>query len=197
MSLAVKIPINVLAVCVVALSSVACSNDSAEYDRPLRNDGVTERRPEVRPEDIKVPESEDLSATVHRTITFAGDSSELDQAAEKSLEGMVNALNEDLTTQVTVRTVDANDVSAGDASRLSAERAEAVKEYLLDQGIEVADIRVDKFSAREFQSSMTDQDQQNQSSPEHAVNESMDNASSAERSAEQEVIITVVSTGAQ
>lgn len=199
MSHSVKAPLKHLALCVIVLGPVACSNDNVERDWPLRNDGVVEGQPEIRSGDmIDAPISEDLSATVHRTIAFAGDSSQLDQTAQKSLEGMLNALNQDLTTQVTVRTVDPNDVSAGDASRLSAERAEAVKEYLVDKGIEVADIQVDKFSSREFHSSQNSEDAQNESSQEQAVNAPQNQeAISAESSAEQEVVITLVSTSAQ
>lgn len=135
-----------------------------------------------------------LPAVAHRTITFVGSSTQLSSAAEKSLERMTMSLNSDLSTHMIIRTVDPNDVSVDEVSQLTARRVEALKGFLERHGVSVVDVRLDQYSAREFTSAQDSQFAQKGVRAETATDDPQAGASGSDPRAEQEVVITIVST---
>lgn len=198
--------LSIVAPGVLVFSLAGCSDDRAEHsDSGVQGQAGTEQAAgqglEEREQTMQTQaglygagqgeQDQALAATVHRTITFAGDSTELDDMAEQSLERMAESLNEDLSTQVTVRTVDANDVSQSDASGLNDERVETVKKFLEEKGVNVADIRLDRYDAREFVD--TQAGSQHDESDVQTESPEMVDGRDDQQQAEQDVVITIVS----
>lgn len=137
-------------------------------------------------------QTEALPATAHRTVRFTGDSTELDANARQSLESLADALNGDLSTVVVVRTVDPNDVSAGEPDPRSQQRIEAVELFLQQQGIQIAQLRADRYSSREFESSKNSEDVQEDMQATSGLSE-LEETEPTEIS-QQEVVVTIVSS---
>lgn len=156
----------------------------ARDQQPVEKTEVGDYEPERGARDEVRP------ATAHRTITFVDDSVQLSEAAKKSLERMARSLNSDLSTHMIVRTVDPNDVSVDGVSQLANKRAEALKALLESHGVNIVDVHIDEYSSREL---VRFQDSEGAQS-EATRGEIKDSASEYERRAEQEVVITVVST---
>lgn len=135
---------------------------------------------------------EALPATVHRTVTFTGGSTALDDIAKQTLERVANALNGELATVVVVRTVDPNDVSAGEPDGRSRQRINAVEAFLQDQGVDIAEVRADKYSSREYHASQNSEDVQDTLEATSGLSE-LEQAEATDTS-KQEVVITIVSS---
>ena len=132
-------------------------------------------------------------APTHRTITFDQNSTELTNTAEETLHSMVQSLKEKVPTQLTVRSVNPNDVTSSDADELNKKRADTVKSFLQNEGISVAAVRVNKFSSREYESSQDSEMVQDQAKATPGMSELEPVGDANEEQQKQQVVITVVS----
>lgn len=132
------------------------------------------------------------SASIHRTIEFRGNAAALDQRAEQSLSNVAQAVNPEIPVHVTVRMVDPNDVSKSDVSAMGEQRAEVVRQFLRQQGVEVAQMRVEKYSSREYESAQDSQALQDELETTSGLSELRDADQGAFADVEQEIVLTLV-----
>lgn len=195
----------VTSVMALVLLVAACADENSGYSdadkqKPQNTQRVARDQQPVEKTEVgdyepeRGARDEVLPATAHRTITFVDDSVQLSEAAKKSLERMARSLNSDLSTHMIVRTVDPNDVSVDGVSPLANKRAEALKAFLESHGVNIIDVHIDEYSSRELVHFQDSQDAREGAQSEATRSEIQDSASEYERRAEQEVVITVVST---
>lgn len=190
-----KILMELTVLSVLVLSMMACSDDDSLVDTPLRNDELGERNADALLPDREEPlqssdqptVTQEIASTVHKTIMFSGDSSELDEAAKETLLQAKDMLDDGVPTQVTVLAVGSTQVSGGDPSRLTMERAEVVTDFLSERGVNVSDMQV---RLQGLQSGQGENLERSQAGTLGSGGEVADAASVGE----QEVVITIVST---
>lgn len=192
--------LTLLAICLLGLGITACSNsddtveergiDTLQKEQRLQKSDVSESIDEVAAQ--RTEPTQTSSASIHRTVNFIGDGVRLDQRAAQSLTNVAQALNQDLPTYITVRMVDPNDVSEQDVSALGERRAEAVQAFLQEQGVTVAEMRVEIYSSREYEAAQSSQALQGETETTFGLSELRDVDQTVFVNAEQEAVITVV-----
>lgn len=191
--------IAVISLCLLGTTVAGCSNSDDTVEE--RGTDTLQKEDRIQASDVSeagqstaLGEEQTHSASIHRTIEFADNAGALDQRAAQSLSNVAQAINPEIPLHVTVRMVDPNDVSQGDVSALGEQRAQAVKEFLQQQGVEIAQMRVEKYSSREYESAQDTQALQDELETTSGLSDLRDTDQSAFTDAQQEVVLTLVTS---
>lgn len=158
-----------------ALSTIAgCSRDAAGPEREEgisyltdgRTDQVSEglitgttsagpqadsiNEPSYANETVRGVTGEDSELHVG-TVRFDPDSTELTDLAESTLDELVSAIDQNVPTQVHIRTVNPNNVDPDALAEVTSERIEAVKSYLQDKDLQIEGWEEDQVSGRDYE----------------------------------------------
>lgn len=160
-----------------ALSTlVACSDEAREYpakeeglsymtDAEVRDpemerlpagstrDGLSNsalNEPAYAPETVRAVDLEGGGEGHVGTVRFEGESTELSDLAEESLDQLLSGIDKDEPAHIVVRTINPNDANPGQTDLLAEARAATVKEFIEDKGLKVTAWQMDEVTEREY-----------------------------------------------
>ncbi len=127
--------------------------DKAQLAAGSTRDGLSNsalNEPAYAPETVRSVDLEDGNEGHIGTIRFEGESTELSDLAEESLDELLSSIDTDEPAHIVVRTVNPNDANPDQENPLTEARAATVKEFIEEKGLKVSAWQMDEVTEREY-----------------------------------------------
>ncbi len=108
------------------------------------------KEPAYAPETVRSVDLEGGSEGHVGTVRFEGESTELTDLAEESLDELLSAIDKDEPAHIVVRTVNPNNANPDQPDPLAEARAATVKEFIEEKGLNVAAWQMGEVTEREY-----------------------------------------------